>query len=157
MDQRMAQQVLTAILGQEALENAMGVFHMAVDKEIAQMAAYKSLGLDPRDIQKFGWLQMLGIREGNVNVTQTTGSPTPPEKPLPAPPLVASISRSALVPAILGVALAVGGGLAGHWLSRVPMPTPPTVINGPAQAWDAVYYEQQPDGTWKFLKRECLK
>ena len=149
MDKQLAQQVLTAILGQESLENAIGVFHMAVDKEIAQMAAYKSLGLDPRDIQRFGWLQMLGAKEGSVNVTQTTGSPTPPEKPLAAP---AALKLVWLVPAILGGVLTGAGLLVG--LAARPDVVPAAQKAG---AWDAVVEELQPDGVWKEISREHLK
>ena len=146
MDKQLAQQVLTAILGQESLENAMGVFHMAVDKEIAQMAAYKSLGLDPRDIQRFGWLQMLGAKEGSVNVTQTTGgAPTPV-------PLTAPVNHGWLKPALIGGILTGAVLLAGMAARPVVMPAVQK-----AGAWDAVIEELQPDGVWKEISREHLK
>ena len=145
MDKQLAQQVLTAILGQESLENAIGVFHMAVDKEIAQMAAYKSLGLDPRDIQRFGWLQMLGAKEGSVNVTQTTGGvPTPV-------PLTAPVNHGWLKPALIGAAATAVIGLQ-IWLALKPTPAAQK-----AGAWDAVVEELQPDGVWKEIGREHLK
>ena len=153
MDKQIAQQVLTAILGQESLENAIGVFHMAVDKEIAQMAAYKSLGLDPRDVQKFGWLQMIGAKEPNVNVTQTQ-----------APPANGSSKPKAngsgwLKGALVGAGLLAGGTGAGLGINAFLKPVPAAVTSPAAtlQAWDAVTLEQQADGTWKEINRERLK
>ena len=151
MDKQIAQQVLTAILGQESLENAIGVFHMAVDKEIAQMAAYKSLGLDPRDVQKFGWLQMIGAKEPNVNVTQTQA---PPANGKP------KINGGGwLKGALLGAGLLAGGAGAGFGVNALLKPAPAaiTVPVSPAPAYDAVTLEQQPNGEWKEINRERLK
>lgn len=47
-------QVLAGAIGaQEAIETALGIYHMAVDKQLATMAGYRALGLDPRDVPTF--------------------------------------------------------------------------------------------------------
>lgn len=92
---------------------------------------------------------------------------------LPYPGAVAGSGNSVinnaagfLKPAILGAALLAGGAAGTLGLTALtgltqppsaPQLTPPPVLRDPAKAYDAIYEQQQPDGTWKELKREHLK
>ena len=63
---------------------------------------------------------------------------------------------------LIGTALAAGlpaAVLAGLLLlPKAPAPIAPAVPGAPtSQAWDAITEQQQPDGTWKEVKRERLK
>ena len=67
---------------------------------------------------------------------------------------------------LIGVALAAGlpaAGLATAIMLKGPetnaaVPTPTVPIHTPAdKSFDAIYEEQQPDGSWKITKRERLK
>lgn len=72
-------------------------------------------------------------------------------------PTTIHVSGGWLKGALLGAALLSGGAAAGTaWLKQAP---PPGESNGsPAdQAYDAVYEQQQPDGSWRQIKRERLK
>lgn len=70
---------------------------------------------------------------------------------------------------LLGASLLAGGTAGGVALLgggkpvQTPVPTPvvtpavPATPTRPADHWDAVYEVQQPDGTWKEVRREHLK
>jgi hypothetical protein len=143
VDKQLQQQVLTALLGQEALENAIGVFHMAVDKELAQMAAYKAMGMDPRDIQKFGWLQMLGRGDPNVNITQTQGPSTSPAQPPPSSPSFVGVPvvnangtwKKLLAAGLLGAGLMGGGAAMTQWMNRPAVVPVVPASPGTQQGW----------------------
>src|SRR5438270_1527252 len=67
MQQQIVNQWLNGVLQSLALSDALQAFHAATDKELASMAAYKALGLNPSDAPKFGW--NLSERPGTRIVT----------------------------------------------------------------------------------------
>jgi hypothetical protein len=75
-----------------AMDQAVGAFHSVCDKEIATKAAYKSMGLDPRDAPIFGWNMSERPRQ-SVNQTIFNGQPQAntaseqqPDQPVSPPP-----------------------------------------------------------------------
>lgn len=56
----------------QASQRSMETFHLLCDKQIASMAAYKALGLDPRDAPQFGWMMQ---QKPSVAITNTTTIP----------------------------------------------------------------------------------
>src|SRR5438876_1862914 len=70
MQSQILNQWLAGVIQSLALSDALQAFHAACDKEIASMAAYKALGLDPSDAPKFGWNQ--SERPGTRIVSNTT-------------------------------------------------------------------------------------
>jgi hypothetical protein len=118
MNQNIVNQWLTGVIQSLALSDALQAFHAATDKELASMAAYKALGLDPSDAPKFGW--NLSERPGTKivdNSTQITASPAPEGQGSPGAsrPDTAGWFSSPLRAALLtaGCLLAGGGGAAG--------------------------------------------
>lgn len=62
-----------------AMDKAVSVFSLASDKEIANMAAYRAMGMHPADAPRFGW----GLSD-RPRVEMTTQSITPGISPLAA-------------------------------------------------------------------------
>lgn len=64
--------------------------------------------------------------------------------------------------ALLGAGLLAGGSAAGLGAAKAltqpaaVQTTPQPIPSAPGQAWDAITEEQQPDGSWKQIKRERL-
>lgn len=60
---------------------------------------------------------------------------------------------------ILTTAALVAAGLGGGWMIGNTMrpTTPAATLTVPAEELEAVYEEQQPDGSWKEVRRESLK
>jgi hypothetical protein len=118
MNQNLVNQWLSGVIQSLRLSDALQAFHAATDKELAGMAAYKALGLDPSDAPKFGW--NLSERPGTKivdNSTQITASPAlqPPGSGAASRPdstgWLSPSLRAALLTA--GCLLAGGGGAAG--------------------------------------------
>jgi hypothetical protein len=84
--------------------------------------------------------------------------------PLPGSNVTSTVNQSArgFLPGAIVTALALAGGGAGalglrEGLGRIPPAVAQPAQPAPAQAWDAVTEEQQPDGSWKQIRREHLK
>jgi hypothetical protein len=65
--ERLVQWLMDMVQLEVNLDNALQTFHLATDKEVATMAAYRAMGIDPATAPKFGW--NLSDRRG-INVTQ---------------------------------------------------------------------------------------
>lgn len=105
------------------------------------------------------------------DVVQHLPKPDAPAAPVPSlvSPVPAGISKG-IAAALAGLALVAGGGATLGLMSLLkptvpvpvvapaPSPTPvqTSVPATAASAFDAVTEEQQPDGTWKEIKRERL-
>ena len=87
----------------DLIDKAMSTFYLAADKEISAAAAYKALGLDPRDAPKFGWGLM--SRPTNSSINQTIGAASPPSAPVTSGGGVGNLLKGAL----LGAGLLAGG------------------------------------------------
>src|SRR5262249_32728380 len=121
MQPQILNQWLAGVIQSLALSDALAAFHAATDKEIAAVAAYKALGLDPTDAPKSGWNQ--SERPGTRIVSNTTniGVPAAADPPAgsagnaPASPNKGSRLGRTVPAAILaaGCVLAGGGGAAG--------------------------------------------
>lgn len=90
---------------------------------------------------------------GDVNID----SPTTVHNHYPPPPVLAPArSRWPAVAALtLGLLAAGAGSGAVLWLKQQPADIKPPAANEPA--YDALYEQQMPDGSWKLIRREHLK
>ena len=73
---------------------------------------------------------------------------------------VSGIGAKGLVGAVAATALGtsvLGAALLWNRLPATPVAPPAAPVTAPEQQWDAVYEEQQPDGSWKTIRREKLK
>ncbi len=71
MSEKVDTWAMSMLQAQSAMHDAIGNFSLVSDKEVATAAAYKALGLDPRDAPKFGW--NMSSRPSN-NTTTIVGS-----------------------------------------------------------------------------------
>src|SRR5438309_1796564 len=141
MQSQILNQWLAGVIQSLALSDALQAFHAACDKEIASMAAYKALGLDPADAPKFGWNQ--SERPGTRIVSNTTNIGVQPEPASPGGVESPRSNRSplsrALPTALVAAAcLLTGGGSAAgiNWLlSRAPAADrqPPAAVAKPQE------------------------
>lgn len=146
------------------MDTAMQTFYLATDKEVALMASYRAMGLDPRDAPKFGW-NMIG-RPGVTNITTTHASAT--ESGNVRTTGVASWVKGLAAGAILVAAGALGasmikptGGFSTTTTTTTNPGTPGTpgalgtpgtgtpAVPAGTHASDVIEEQQQPDGTWK--------
>jgi hypothetical protein len=145
MQPQILNQWLAGVIQSLALSDALAAFHAATDKEIASMAAYKALGLNPADAPRFGWNQ--SERPGTRIVSNTTNIGVPPEAPAEKTAATAAPQSrlSRLLPAaLLGGAclLAGGGGAAGvNWLTK---PSPGVGVASPPSTAGVPQAGQQP-------------
>ena len=63
-----------------------------------------------------------------------------------------------IIMALTGMVAAAGGAAvaANHWSKPAEVKAPASVPSD-SQAYDAIYEQQQPDGSWKEIRRERLK
>lgn len=150
-------------------------YHTGEQQRMARAAAAKGLGMNPVE---FGRPYPSAV-SNTTNTTNTNLQPAPapastasttgngapgPDKSAPAP-------SSGLLPKLaIGGALLAGLGGGGLGLATLLKPAPPAtaatsspaippapVPSQPANpAWDAIFEQQQPDGTWKQLRRQHL-
>ena len=124
----------------QAMQQALETFYLAVDKEVATAAAYKAIGLDPRDAPKFGW-GLLG-RAPNTQVVQNVST----EKHLSGM-MGASTERwwLGLIGGLLAgvLLLGIGWSALGHWFS--PAPAAPAVK---PVLYQVILEYQGKDGKW---------
>ena len=140
-----------------ALDNALQTFHLACDKELATMAAYRSMGMDPNAAPKFGWPLM--DRQGiHMNMIDKGGG-----------------AAKLTLAVVLGAALVVGGTWASLALykptsdlrpavsdSRPPSPEPRPPASDPRASVPKghdVLLEESSDGgkTWHEIQREHIQ
>src|SRR5262245_29316917 len=141
----------SVLAAREAMLDAVQLFHLTADKEIALKAAYRALGLDPRDAPTFG-LGLMAARPPGVSVTQTNapvGNVSPPARKAGR-----RLWRAAGA-ALLGAALLGGGGFGALGLAallRAPAAAPQQPAHQQADPdateWE-IRWQMGPDGKWQ--------
>lgn len=132
-----------AIQYDQATQKALELYCLGMDKELATMAGYKALGLDPRDVPRFGWMMPRPPQVSTVHNVNISDQQRP--EPAPAAPAVVRAGRGLLGP-VLGTAGAVAGLAALYGAYRHdPNPPPPSVPAVTAPAPAAVAPPPDPD------------
>ena len=127
------QWTLSMLQAKSGMDQAVGNFAVVTDKEIASKAAYKSMGLDPRDAPTFGWNMSERPRQSVTQNIMTgsagqrdTASEQQPDRPVTPSPLAGDGGQvssqpakvSSLMKNIIGGLLiaAATGGVTGAYL-----------------------------------------
>jgi hypothetical protein len=99
----------------DMMDRAAQTFYLSVDKDLAAKAAYKALGLDPRDSPTFGW-GLMQAKQAMADQTATlkaeTASVPVPAAPAPPPP---SVAPAPTAPAPTAPATATPANLTPWW------------------------------------------
>lgn len=111
-----------AVQAQQSLDHAMQTFYLACDKELATMAGYRALGLDPADAPRFGWL-LPGSRPTNSTTVNTVNN---------------SWTNAVLV--ILACVLLVAGVGAVAWVGSWTHATPSPVVEPAKRSLDVRWW-----------------
>lgn len=97
-----------------SMDKAIGIFGQACDKEVATMAAFKAMGMDPADAPRFGW----GLSDRpRVIMSNISQSPTIQGAETP---MNSGTKKSGMLPIILGFIAAGALGAAGVYAYNQP-------------------------------------
>ncbi len=131
-------------------------WHAGQTLQLQRAAVAKGYGLRPEDY--------VSPMPGSSTTVSITAPQAAAEAPAPAPPAgMGSWVKAALLGGALlatgaagTTALVVGLRPGTAVVAPAPSTVPTTAATGKTGAWDAITEEQQPDGSWKTIKRERL-